>query len=98
MVGHQVPLHHREVFATVDVIVTDDLMPNQMTGRELARMISTANPQIRTIVLTGNPSAEEMEGGPPVLQKPVRLADLAKAIRNALDQNRTQGDDPLRST
>jgi CheY-like chemotaxis protein len=98
VVGHQVPPQHREVFATTDVIVTDDLMPNQLTGRELARLISTANPRIRTIVLTGNPSAEEMEGGPPVLQKPVRLADLAQAIRNALYQNRTQGGDPLRST
>jgi signal transduction histidine kinase len=86
-------LQHITSGQPIDVIVTDDLMPNKMTGRELARHIATVNPRIVTIVLSGNPPAEEMQDDPPVFQKPILLADLAQAIRDALKHDRAQEDD-----
>jgi signal transduction histidine kinase/ActR/RegA family two-component response regulator len=67
----------------IDVVVTDNLMPNGMTGRELARNIAAIDPHIRILILSGDPFADDAveTNGLIVLHKPVLLHELATAIR-----------------
>jgi signal transduction histidine kinase len=70
----------------IDVVVTDNLMPNGMIGRELARTIAKIDPHIRTILLSGDPFAGDAAGtnGFLLLQKPVLLHELTTAIRQQI--------------
>ncbi len=72
----------------VDLVLTDVLMP-RMTGPELARHISRRSAAPRVLFMSGHVDDEGMRGGglPPgalLLEKPFKLAQLARKVREAL--------------
>ena len=73
----------------IDLVVTDMTMPS-MTGRELAQKILAQRPDLPIILCTGFSETIESEkskvaGIRGFLMKPIIRADLARAVREALD-------------
>ncbi|QGZ41028.1 PAS domain S-box-containing protein [Pseudoduganella flava] len=72
----------------VDVLFTDLMMPNGMTGLELARTVRARWPEIRIIIASGYPQ-QALQGDQADLHefhfvgKPYRIADLARHLRAA---------------
>ena len=79
--------------ARYDLVVTDLTMP-QMNGLELAKQIRALNPDLPILLATGNIAAQDpamlgAAGIGELLEKPVRLDDLAKAVHGALAKTGT---------
>ena len=74
----------------VDLLFTDVVMPNRMSGVELAREAQRLRPGLKVLVTSGYsahaPGAAPELGEFPLIAKPYRRADLAKRIRAALDR------------
>jgi CheY-like chemotaxis protein len=76
---------------SIDLLLTDVVMPGGMSGRELAVKLMGSHPGLR-IIFTSGYNVEETNtdffrrGGATFLQKPYTRVDLAKAVRAALDQ------------
>lgn len=73
----------------IHLLLTDVVMPS-MNGRELQKQILAWRPQIKTLFMSGYTgdiiaSRGLLEQGTPFLQKPFRVLDLAKKVREALD-------------
>ncbi|GGC16429.1 hybrid sensor histidine kinase/response regulator [Pseudoduganella buxea] len=73
---------------TIDVLFTDLMMPNGMTGLELARAARKRHPAMKIIIASGYPQAalrhEDGEGDFAefaFIGKPYRLADVARHLR-----------------
>jgi PAS domain S-box-containing protein len=72
----------------VDILFTDVMMPNGMNGLELSDYAREVYPEVRIIVTSGYPlPALKLEasamGDYVFVNKPYRLADLARALRKA---------------
>jgi PAS domain S-box-containing protein len=81
---------HRQ---SVDLVLTDMVMPGGLTGRDLCQQLRRDRPELRVIVSSGYgadvPGKEEAGAVPTAfLQKPYRPADLARAVRDCLDMSR----------
>ncbi len=75
----------------VDLIVSDVIMPGGMTGIDLIREAQVRRPAVLGLLVSGYTSGMERErqtgaGDLPLLRKPFRPSDLARAVRAALDQ------------
>ena len=76
--------------ARFDLLLTDMVMPEGLTGRDLANRLRKGQPKLKVIYVSGY-SAEELsksqviDQGIHFLQKPFRPAELARAVREALD-------------
>jgi len=73
----------------IDLLLTDVVLPAGMSGRDLARMARSVNPNLSVLFMSGySESANLHDGRPdegvPFLQKPFRMADIARAVRDAL--------------
>ena len=73
----------------VDILLSDVVMPGGMTGAELADAALRARPDLRILLISGYPKDDlvadgKVGGATQVLTKPVRMADLAKAIREII--------------
>lgn len=64
--------------ASVDVLVTDYMMPH-MNGAELARCVWRAQPNLPVLVITGY-AGRELDSGLAQLAKPFRQSELAAAL------------------
>lgn len=81
----------RQHGAEVDLLLTDMVMPDGLTGGELARRLTAERPDLKVIYSTGyseellgrNLSVEE---GVNFLQKPYNPTKLAQTIRDCLDR------------
>ncbi|NTW53432.1 MAG: PAS domain S-box protein [Chlorobaculum sp.] len=75
-----------------DLVITDLTMP-EMTGIELARKLHMMNPRLKMILMTGygkaidNPASLSRYGLRKLLKKPVRLNELAEAIREVMSES-----------
>ena len=76
---------------TVDLLLTDIVMPGGMDGFELARQVRMRWPAVKVVLTSGFPETR-IAGAPggagrsePVLSKPYAREDLARALRAALD-------------
>ncbi len=74
-----------------DLLFTDVVLPGGMSGIELARRARTLRPDLRVLLTSGYPedvfaAHGPLEDGLPLLRKPYRRADLAAALRTALDE------------
>jgi len=65
--------------AEIDVLFSDVMMPNGMSGLDLAREVRERYPDIKIILASGFPQADEEFS---VVGKPYRLADLARELRS----------------
>ena len=78
-----------------DLVMTDMTMPN-MTGDRLAAEVIRVRPDIPVVICTGY-SERLMEervrkaGIRAIVMKPILMAKMARAVRDALDGNRTGG-------
>jgi len=74
----------------VDLLLTDLVMPDGLTGRELAKKMETGESGLRVIYTSGySPEMREtafiFREGTNFLQKPYEPHELAKAVRDCLD-------------
>jgi two-component system cell cycle sensor histidine kinase/response regulator CckA len=74
----------------IHLLLTDIVMP-QMGGRDLARLVAAARPEMKIIFMSGYTGDESLELGmfedePAFLQKPVDLETLARGVRTLLDR------------
>jgi PAS domain S-box-containing protein len=81
----------REHLEKIHLLLTDLVMPDGVTGRQLARQLQSEKPDLKVIYTSGY-SAEAGEGpalidGVNFLQKPYPSGKLAKTVRNCLDHN-----------
>ncbi|MCC6468106.1 MAG: PAS-domain containing protein [Alphaproteobacteria bacterium] len=75
---------------TIDLLFTDVVMPGKLDGYALARAVGDARPGVKILLTSGFPgTALETIGkrapGLPLLPKPYRKTDLARAVRAAID-------------
>jgi len=75
----------------IDLVITDMTMPH-MTGAKLADRLLEALPDLRIIVCTGYSEQLTAETAVPkgfrkYIQKPFDMAELARAVRAALDED-----------
>jgi CheY-like chemotaxis protein len=76
----------------IDLLITDQGMPG-MTGVALAEAARALRPNLPVILVTGYLQKPDDRGlNMPWLQKPFRAAELAEAIRAALDAGASQPD------
>jgi CheY-like chemotaxis protein len=77
--------------AAMDLLLTDMVMPEGMTGLELVDQLRVLKPGLKAIISSGY-STEAVETGMPeksgvtYLAKPYELSKLAEVVRNCLDQ------------
>ena len=81
----------RENLEKIHLLLTDMVMPDGMTGRQLARQLQSEKPALKVIYTSGY-SAEAGEGPPLIdgvnfLQKPYPSGKLAQTVRNCLDRD-----------
>ncbi len=82
---------HRE---EVDLLLTDMVMPEGMSGMDLAQCLQASKPELRVIFASGY-SMDDLDtkflqqGYAGFIQKPYTHVTLAKAVREALDQPAT---------
>jgi len=68
-----------ETLQTIDVVVTDHLMPG-MTGTDLARRVQSTRPGVPVLLVSGYADADGVDIDLPRLTKPFRQDDLAAAL------------------
>jgi PAS domain S-box-containing protein len=83
--------------ARVDLLFSDVVMPRGMHGAELARLARSLRPDLPVLLTSGYTArALSEEHGVaddfPLLPKPYRLADLARALRGALTSRRASAE------
>ena len=77
---------------SIDLLLTDVVMPGGVNGRELARQARQRWPRIKVVFTSGfsevrlNGDAGSLSSFAPLLGKPYRKEDLANAARQALDR------------
>ncbi|MEM7295628.1 MAG: transporter substrate-binding domain-containing protein [Pseudomonadota bacterium] len=90
----------REAFKIVqsgsdfDLLLTDVVMPGDMGGFELAKRVREERPNVPVIYLSGYTGFTASEMGAvvaPLLQKPAPVAELARAVSQALTEERHNG-------
>ena len=79
-----------------DLLFTDIVMPGGMNGRELAEAVTRRRPGVAVLYMSGYPDAAIMhdgrlDPGVALLSKPYRQSDLARMIRQVLDQRNARG-------
>jgi len=77
----------------VDLLVTDIVMPNGLRGNLLAERLQAERPDLKVIFSSGySPDfatqSAPLKNGTIFLQKPYKLEDLVKAVRDCLDGKR----------
>jgi CheY-like chemotaxis protein len=71
---------------TVDVVLTDMVMPGGMTGAELVRHVREKYPEMKVVFTSGYAEGAQLPvDGAPWLRKPYTLTDLARTLRELLD-------------
>jgi CheY-like chemotaxis protein len=78
----------------VDLLLTDVVMPEGMSGIELAEKLLPSKPTLKVVFTSGYTVDEMSEAflaktGARFLQKPYTRTTLARAVRQALDSNRS---------
>ncbi|OQY35573.1 MAG: hypothetical protein B6I38_01425, partial [Anaerolineaceae bacterium 4572_5.1] len=78
------------VSTAIDLVITDLIMP-KMSGQELRNMLMRTGP-VKIIAITGHimqTSKEKLKknGFLEIIEKPFNVNELAKIVRQALDQN-----------
>jgi CheY-like chemotaxis protein len=74
----------------VDLLFTDLIMPNGMSGQDLLRSARAQRPGLKALFTSGYSASfiaarGDADQSVPLLNKPYRKQKLAEAIRNALD-------------
>ncbi len=68
---------------TIDLLLTDMVLPGGVSGTELARQALAKRPNLKILLTTGRPELVEDEEFT-IIEKPFRMAALAEKIREAM--------------
>jgi PAS domain S-box-containing protein len=76
----------------ISLLLTDLVMPDGMTGKDLAQRLLQKNPKLKVVYMSGySPEVAgkdfPLQEGVNFLAKPFQMQKLAQAIRNRLDKN-----------
>ena len=76
----------------IDVMFSDVVMPGGISGFDLVDILQQLRPGVPCLLCTGYAGTPGREKHPdiPLLNKPFRVAELAEAIRGAIEQGSTQ--------
>jgi two-component system cell cycle sensor histidine kinase/response regulator CckA len=78
----------------IDVVVTDMVMPGNVSGTELVRRLRLNQPGLPVLFISGYPDVQQVESGPGTrsafLLKPFALPSLALSLRRLLDSPAVQ--------
>jgi PAS domain S-box-containing protein len=78
----------------VDLLFTDIIMPGGMTGTDLAREVRTRNPNMKVLFTSGYAEPQVLRQGrvhdDEWIKKPYTAANLARKLRDVLDQKAEQ--------
>jgi CheY-like chemotaxis protein len=78
----------------VDLLFTDIIMPGGMTGTDLAREVRARNPNMKVLFTSGYAEPEVLRQGrvhdDEWIKKPYTAANLARKLRDVLDQKAEQ--------
>lgn len=80
--------------APIDLLLADVVLPRGMNGRELAQSLKETHPDMAVLFISGFPDEQATgEDGTqsPALKKPFQVQDLAKRIRETLEERRRSG-------
>jgi len=74
----------------VDLLLTDLVMPESMSGQQLAQRLRSERPELKVLYTSGfeidpDENGEEIVPGVNFLKKPFRRDTLIKAVRRSLD-------------
>jgi len=69
----------------IDLVLLDLSMP-EISGHEVLKRLRTQHPGVKTVIFTGEPSESDVPDDETVLRKPIRLNELAQALRDVLDR------------
>jgi CheY-like chemotaxis protein len=80
-----------EIQGKVDLVLTDIVMPDGVTGRELADQLRVRQPDLKVIFTSGYTMnltglETELREGVNFLQKPYAIHTLARIVRDSLDR------------
>jgi DNA-binding NtrC family response regulator len=78
----------------IDVLMTDVRLPGEMDGLDLVALVHRSHPDIRSIVVSGNASAEAAcdAGAIGFLPKPYMAHTLVRAVNDLIQRNFTPQD------
>jgi CheY-like chemotaxis protein len=79
----------QETGGKIDLLLTDVVMPRQMSGRALAERLKAERPDLRVLYTSGynmelGDEAGQLPPGTHFVQKPYRIEELLQAVRAAL--------------
>ena len=78
-----------------DLLLTDVLMPDGLSGPALAGTLLTKNPRLKVIFTSGNADAEALsQNGAVFLPKPYSMEKLAQLVHQSLDREPVNGETP----
>jgi CheY-like chemotaxis protein len=81
----------REAGGCIDLVLTDLIMPEGLSGRELAKILTSDRPKLKVLYTSGY-SLDLLDEDKSVfhagnfISKPFRLTDLTDAVRRLLDE------------
>ena len=79
----------REHYGSIDILISDVVMPGRMSGTEMAAQLSHARPEMKVVLISGYaPETLTMQPSWYFIQKPFGPASLARKVREVLDQSR----------
>jgi len=73
---------------TIDLLLTDVVMPEGISGKELADRLLVQQPKLKVLFTSGYTVEELVKDGTRFLQKPYSRYSLAQAVRECLDAGR----------
>jgi two-component system cell cycle sensor histidine kinase/response regulator CckA len=75
----------REYKDTIDLLITDILMP-EMRGDDLLHALKKERPGITALFISGYMDFGDRAGSTPIVEKPFTFPELSRHVRNVLDQ------------
>ena len=79
----------REHRGSINLLVSDVVMPGRMNGIEMAAQLSNAHPKMKVVVMSGyQPQALTMEGNWHFIEKPFAVSEIRARIWSILFDNR----------
>jgi CheY-like chemotaxis protein len=86
----------KEHRAEIDLLLTDMVMPNGMTGSDLAQKLQAEDPELHVVLTSGynsaEPSSVKLSKSSLFIRKPYTLDAISQTIRKCLDLETGRGE------